>query len=360
MQEGDNMQCTFCGKENRDGAQFCEFCGSALAASGAGEPAKEAEEIKMERNEEEPEIIIEEEDIVFEEEKKENKNEKAAEKVTGEVVDDESGAEKGREGREAKNRMNPSYLLMDTSRGALGSVFLFLGTLAAAAQVVLMIFYTFSARVYEVMSYLLYFVPAVPNLLLYIRIAVVIIAGLEIIMIIGFMTTWLSALNKKRTFNTAGLTILQVICAIVLIIICFGFLCLIGAALVAARYFMVLYAVSLDSLTLQSILLPACLAAAVIAVFVLIILFVSKLISSLGSVKKAVEDGIIRKNISLYSAVILIAIAVCIVALAVSSLFTIVPSSLYIILGELCLALACVLIAVFMIKYRKKMKRFLQ
>lgn len=308
------MKCRVCSREISDDARFCEFCG-----------ADNMEKKKV---------------------------------YTGEVIDEEEKGEK-KAGRRSSAGIVPSYAAMDDARAGLASPFFLLGALAMAAQVVLMLFYTISWRVQEVMAYLNYFFIADSTVLLALRITIVIIAAVELVAVIGFVAAWISGLGKKHSFNPVGLTILQAVSVFMLIIIAFLGLCGLGAAIVASRYFVYIRASGTNSPDGGGIASAIVMAAVAILVFVLVIIFLIKLATSVGRAKKAAAEGIIRKNIAFYNVVFLIGIAVCIVAMAVVSLFTIVPSSLIIILGELCLALSCVLFAVFMIRYRKKMKRYL-
>lgn len=343
------MICKYCGKENREGAEFCEKCGASLKEessdktearrfSDESETYEEPETLKTEESQKEEEAVLVTEEIPSEDDV--------------EVIDKEGNPE-GPSGDRSP------YLISNAAKKALGSVFVLLGTIALAAQAVLTILYIFSSQAQEACDFLAQSLMIQGNILPITRTIVSILVAVEILMVVGFAMTFVNARKKRGPFNTAGLTILQAVSAAGLIIVSFLTLCAAGAGVVAGRYYISMY-FFYGTLAKEDLIFAAVSCAVVLAVLILAIIFCAKLVSSTGRAKKAAAYGTAKKNISLYAAVILIIIGVLLIVFAVYSLFTPVPSDLFIILSEVLLAAACILIAVFIIRYRRGMKEILK
>ena len=263
------------------------------------------------------------------------------------------------EPEEEKKEIKFSSGIENAARSALGSFWVLFGMIFLFAQVALMVFYTFFCDISQVLDFLgrLFFYQE--NALLYLRIVVALVAAVELIVLLGFLLTYISALRNKARFNCAGLSILEALCVIGLILVCFIGLCGIGAGLVGLRYLRHYTYISLEGVTTGQIVYVSCMAACLLIFYILMIIFFAKLISSIGRAKRAAAEGIARKNIAFYNAVMLFFIALCIIAFCAASLLTSAPSEWIIVTGELSLCASCVMFAFFIISYRRKMKEFL-
>ena len=399
------MYCKRCGSKLDDDANFCEKCGTmvdgaeqdtkktvsdetamfneisdAIKAAEDEAPLISEEEIKedagkmpedeISREESaaaeasinsektgDAAVIMKESEIKYKEDsKKRAEPGKSKEKIKDPEKDRKSYFEKGPE----KQGSGLSYEIENAARKALGSFQILWGMLALGVQVAFMLVYSFSYRVDETLNFLgrLFFFQE--NADLYLRIAVVLAAVVEIIVLVGFMLTFISANRKKRSFKTSGLSILQALCVIGLIMTCFIGLCGIGAGLVGLRYLRHYTYISLEGVSTGQIIYVSCMAGCVLICYILALIFFAKLISSIGRAKRAAAEGRAKKNIALYNVVIIFAVAVFMVAFIIASLLTSAPSSWMIITGELAFCIACIMFALFMVKYRKGMKKVLK
>lgn len=360
------MRCKHCGSENTNDAKFCEVCGSRLeeaeqetyeeAASEEvyeqpGEETYESFAGTDEKGAAEDDFSYAGGETVYENSDKED----GPEIFSGDVIDKHSS-----EYSQAKpDNSYREYNVKTAAISGLRSPFMLAGTLLMGAQVILMLMCAFSSFGGYIASFItvLYFFK---NPVLVFRIAVCIAAAVETALFVGFIMTFISALGKKDVCRTAGLTVLQVLCAAGVIIVCFIFLCAIGAGLVFSRYYTVYY--GLSTLGMVQAFSPAYViltAAAAVAVFAIALLFFAKLLRTVGKAKKAAAYGIAKKNVSLYCAVVLFIIAAGILAVCIASLFTWIPASLILNISELCLAAACVFYGIFIINFRKRLRAVL-
>lgn len=282
------------------------------------------------------------------------------EHVSGVVIDNEKNGWRRNGKREKTPDPDTSDLASEYARGALGSVFVLLGTLALLAQTVLMIYYSFSYNVWDFIYTvdLDYYFGS--STLIVLRAVVIFAAVTELLLFLGFLITFISANRKRHPFRTGGLSLLQALCITGLVIICIVVPCAVVGSIIIGRYYSGLYMMGIVTVTKWQIGYIFCMIAFWIAALVLAIIFFAKLISSIERAKQAAARGYVRKNISLYNVVMLFFAAVCLIAFALISVLMNQLSSPAMIAGELCLAAACIFYAVFMIMYRVKMSTFLQ
>ena len=328
------MRCKHCGSENTNDAKFCEVCGRQI-------------EDDVDINNEEK----------FEHEKA--SEEPGAEQVSGEVVDEEPEEKTSSAYEPGKyDDMYREYSVQKRAIKNLRSPFMLTATILLGVQVIFMLIYAFSPAAAGAV-YFLGLDAAFTRPMLIFRVIVCVIAAIEAALFAGFMITFLNALGDKSEYKTKGLTILQVLCAAGLIILCLGGLCMIGAGLLSLKFYTVLYGTDLSVFPTRLIVYVCAAALAVVIIYAAAVIFFAKLLRTVGKAKKSVINGKVKKNISLYCAVILFIIAAFLLGVCIASLFTFIPAGLYLNLAEAALAAACVLYGIFIIRYRKSMKEVL-